>query len=315
MNLFDIFRAATDTTTTDTTAEQTTAAASDAPMTWEEFWARIGAFFTTPDDNGVSYLTRILVAIAWIVISWLFIKLLCWVIKKAMGVNKKGPEIDSSAKYFIVTIIKVLLWIATAFIVIGILKFDTTGVAGVTSAIAVALGLALQDLIGSLFSGALLLQQKNIKTGEYIEVTNAFGSCEGSVINIHLFFTHLKTPQGQIVTIPNKNMTSAIITNYTRLGKRRVDYDVGLSYDCDVDLAKQVFQDIIDTDIRVIDGEAKSVYVSALDSYAVQFRIRCWTKVDDYWPFYNDLSERVLIVCRKNKLYIPSSTDIHVDNK
>jgi small conductance mechanosensitive channel len=306
MILFDILKAPTETPT------ETTTTATE-PLTWQTFWERVGAFFLTPDSTGVNYLSRIILAIIWIVISWILIKLLAWVIKKAMGISKKGPEIDSSAKYFIVTCIKSLLWIATAFIVIGILKIDTTGVAGVTSAIAVALGLALQDLIGSLFSGVLLLQQKNIKTGEYIKVTNAFGSCEGSLLNVHLFFTHLQTPQGQIITIPNKNMTSASITNYTRLGKRRVDYDVGLSYDCDVDLAKEAFQDIIDTDIRVLDSEARTVYVASLDSYAVTFRIRCWTKVDDYWPFYNDLSERVLITCRKNKLYIPSSTDIHVD--
>ncbi len=284
----------------------------DAYQSWLDFWARVGDFFMVPDANGINYLTRILIVIGLILVSFFVIKFFVWCLKKAFKINKNGPDIDRSAKYFIIVFVKIFLWLMVAFVVIGILKLDVTGAAGVASAVTVALGLALQDLIGCVFSGMLLLQQKNVKTGEFISVKNAYGVSEGTVEKIHLFLTHLRTPQGQIITIPNNKMTDAAITNYSRLGKRRIDYDVGLAYDTDVEVAKKALMEIIDKDERVLSDEDKTVYVSKLDSYSVQFRVRCWTSFENYWPVYNELSEKILLACRANNLYIPSSTDINV---
>lgn len=284
----------------------------DMDMTWwNDFWKKVGDFFWVADEHGINYLTRILMAIVLILIGWLVIKFIGFLLKKAFKI-KKGPEIDRSAKSFIVTLIKVLLWIVVSFLVINVLKFDLTGVAGVASAVTVALGLALQDLIGCLFSGILLLQQKNIKTGEYISVSNEYGTSEGFIERVNLFFTHLKTPQGQIVTIPNNTMTKAAITNYSRLGKRRIDYDVGVSYDADIEKTKAILNDIMACDERVLQDDERSVYVAALDSYSVIVRFRCWTRFDDYWPVYNDLSEKILLAFRKANINIPSSTDINI---
>ena len=284
----------------------------DVDMTWwNDFWKKVGDFFWVADEHGINYLTRILMAIVLILIGWLVIKFIGFLLKKAFKI-KKGPEIDRSAESFIVTLIKALLWIVISFLVINVLKFDLTGVAGVASAVTVALGLALQDLIGCLFSGMLLLQQKNIKTGEYISVSNEYGTSEGFIERINLFFTHLKTPQGQIVTIPNNTMTKAAITNYSRLGKRRIDYDVGVSYDADIEKTKAILNDIMVCDERVLQDDEHSVYVAALDSYSVIVRFRCWTRFDDYWPVYNDLSEKILLAFRKANINIPSSTDINI---
>ena len=173
---------------------------------WIDFWQKFVDFFWKVDDHGLNYLTRIGIAIAMIVFAWLIIKFLAFLLRKAFKV-KKGPEIDASMKYFIIELIKVILWIGVAFGVASVLRFDLTGVAGITSAITVALGLALQDLLGSFFSGILLLNQKIIKTGDFIKVKNAYGECEGRVVRIHFFITFLDTPQGQRVIIPNKNMS------------------------------------------------------------------------------------------------------------
>lgn len=285
-------------------------------LDWNGFWQKAGDFFMVPDSSGLNYLTRIIIAVCVIFVAYFVIKLLGFLLRKAFKVKKRGPDIDVSAKNILVQIIKAALWIATAFVVASILKFDLTGLAGITSAIAVALGLALQDLIGSLFSGLLLLQQKNIKTGEYISVVNSFGSCEGTVKNVHLFFTHLLTYQGQIITIPNKNMTSAIITNFSRTGKRRIDYDVGISYNTDITFAKNVFNKIFDGDERILQEDGITIIVNKLDSYSVQMRLRCWTSYDDYWPVYNELGEKILIACKENGINIPTSIDRNIiENK
>ena len=284
-------------------------------ISWAEFWQKVSDLFLVPDTSGINYLTRIIIAIILIVIGWLLIKLIIAVIKKLMGIKKKGPSIDLSAKFFIVEIIKIFLWVGLAFIVIGVLKIDVTGVAGITSAVTVALGLALQDVIACFAYGVLLIQQKNFLTGDFISVQNSFGSCEGTVEKIHFFFTFLKTPNGQEVTVPNNNMAKAVVTNYTRLGKRRVNYDVGIAYDANLQVAKKALYDLANDDPRVIKDGSLQVYVYELGPYAVGVRIRCWTMVDDYWPFYNDLPEKVLNSFNANGIYIPCSTDIQVSQR
>ena len=287
----------------------------DARQTWNEMWEKIGNFFMTPDDSGVNYLTRILIAIGLILVGWLIIKGLTFLLKKAMGIKKKGPDIDVSAKFFIVEILKIFLWIGVAFLVLSTLKIEVTGIAGITSAVTVALGLALQDLISCFASGVLILQQKHIVTGDFISVQNSYGSCEGTVTKIHFFFTYLKTPGGQEVTVPNNNMTKAVVTNYTRLGTRRLDYNVGIAYDSDIALAKQTLLDLIKDDPRVLKDNDISAYVYELGSYSVGLRLRFWTKFGDYWPVYNELSEKILLAFREKGIYIPSSTDLKVEKK
>lgn len=276
---------------------------------WIDFWNSVADFFLTKDSSGMNYLTRILISIAIIVVGYFVIKLICHFIKRALKLKKKGPDIDVSAKFFVVTITKAFLWLGIAFIVIAMLKIDVTGLAGVTSAVTVALGLALQDLIGGFASGLLILHQKNIETGDFICVNNSYGSCEGTVSKVHLFFTYLRTPNGQEVTIPNSNMTKAVVTNYTRLGKRRVNYDVGIAYDSDIELAKKVLLSIVKDDPRVLKEEECTAYVYELGAYSVGMRLRLWTSFDNYWPLYNELSEKVLLAFRENGIYIPSSTD------
>ena len=276
---------------------------------WNDFWQSLGEFFMTKDEAGVNYLTRILIAIALIVICWFIIRFFGFLLKKAFGIKRKGPEIDVSARFFIVNIIKAILWLGVAFVVVWILKIDTTGIAGVTSAITVAIGLALQDLIGCFASGLLILQQKHIVTGDFVSISNGLGTAEGTVTKIHFFFTYLRTPNGQEVTIPNNNVQKALVTNYTRLGKRRMNYDVGVAYNTDIELAKKVLTALVENDPRRLKEEELNVYVYELGSYSVGIRIRLWTKFDEYWPLYNELSEKVLLAFRENNIYIPSSTD------
>ena len=281
---------------------------------WNNFWQKAGEFFMTPDEMGLNYLTRILFAIGLIVIAWLLLRLISLVYKKVFHI-KKPMNIDVSAKFFILQILKIFYWLAIAFVVITALKIDVTGAAGIASAVTVALGLALQDIISCFAAGVIILNQKNIQTGDFISVQNDYGMAEGTVTKIHFFFTYLKTPNGQEVTIPNSNMLHAVVTNYTRLDKRRVNYDVGVAYDSNIELVKKVLLDLVKDDELILKNEECTVYVYELGSYSIGVRIRCWTKFKNYWPFYNALSEKVLLAFREHGIRIPSSTDIQVDKR
>ena len=279
---------------------------------WQEFWKKVGDFFWTPDTYGLNYLSRIGIAIGIIVVAWLLLRVISLIYKKALHIKKKPLTIDVSAKFFIFTVIKVFYWLAVAFIAFSILKIDITGAAGIASAVTVALGLALQDIIACFAAGVIILNQKSISTGDFISVQNDYGSAEGFVVKIHFFFTYLKTPNGQEVTVPNSNMLHAVVTNYTKLNKRRVNYDVGVAYDTDIELAKKVLAELFQDDELILKKEEFSVYVYELGAYSVGIRVRCWTKFKDYWPLYNSMSEKILLAFREHGIRIPSSTDIQV---
>lgn len=284
-----------------------------AYMGWINFWQKFVDFFWEKDTSGLNYLSRIAIAISVIVFGWLLIRFVGFILKKAMRVNK-GPNIDASAKYILVQIIKIVLWIGVAFVVASILKFNLSGLAGITSAIAVALGLALQDLVGSFFSGLLIINQKAIRTGDYIIVKNAFGECEGTVERVHFFITYLQNPSGQKIIVPNKNMASAVITNFSVNGERRLDFDVGISYNDDVQLAKDTLLSLLEGETLVLKDKPVTAYVCELGSYSVIVRLRCWTKFSDYWTLYNQLPEKVLLAFKEKGISIPSSTDLQVKN-
>ena len=279
---------------------------------WQEFWKKVGDFFWIADEYGLNYLARIGIAIAIIVFAWLLLRVISLIYRKALHIKKRPLTIDVSAKFFIFTVIKVFYWLAVIFIAFSILKINITGVAGIASAVTVALGLALQDIIACFAAGVIILNQKSIGTGDFIGVQNDYGTAEGFVVKIHFFFTYLKTPNGQEITVPNSNMLHAVVTNYTKLNKRRVNYDVGVAYDTDIELAKKVLTELFQDDELILKKEEFSVYVYELGAYSVGIRVRCWTKFKDYWPFYNSMSEKILLAFREHGIRIPSSTDIQV---
>ena len=283
----------------------------DAYQGWVDFWKKFADFFWITDSSGLNYLARIGISIALIVFAWLFLKLFSLFLRKIFRVNK-GPDIDASAKLIIIGFIKFVIWIGIGFAVCSILKINLSGVGGIVASIGVALGLALQDLIGSFFSGLLIINQKIIRTGDYISVKNAFGECEGTVYRVHFFTTILLSVKGQKIIVPNKKMASAIITNYTITGERRIDYDVGVDYNSDITLVKDTLMSVIKDEPLIINPEKTQVYVESLGGYAVNVRLRCWTKFEDYWPLYNQLSERVLLAFKEKNIYIPCSTDRNV---
>ena len=285
----------------------------DAWQGWVDFWQKFADFFWVADASGLNYLARIGIAIALIVITWLLLKLLTLALKKAFKI-KRGPDIDASAKLLIISVIKFLIWVGIGFAVCSILKISLSGMGGVLASIGVALGLALQDLIGSFFSGILIINQKIIRTGDYISVRNAFGECEGTVERVHFFITILRNVKGQRVIIPNKNMASAVITNYTVSGERRIDFDVRVAYDSDVEVVKEALWSVIKDEPLVINNEKTMVYAESFGDFGINFRLRCWTKFDDYWTLYNQLPERVLLAFRSKGITIPALIDRNVKN-
>lgn len=254
---------------------------------------------------------KILLSAALIVISYFIIKLIVILLKKAFKVNKK-IDIDTSAKSFFINTIKILLWILVAFIVCQIIGLDLGSFAGILSAITVALGLALQDIISCFASGLIIFNQKNISTGDYVEIVSDIGEAKGTVQKVSLMTTTLKNANGQLITISNANVRKAVVTNFTKNKIRRIYMSVPVSYDSDPKQVKDTLLKIIKSENKILKDPEPSVHYDELGNYSIKVAIKCWTKFEDYWDVYNGLHEKIVVAFKQNKIIIPKSTNIQL---
>ena len=285
---------------------------------WEEVWngmqaffQNLGNFFMSQNEYGLTMLSRILIAIAVIVVGVLLIKLLIFIIKRASGI-KKGIAADMSFKSFLIAALKISLYVLLAFMVVAILGIDMTGVVGIASAITVALGLALQDIIGMFASGVLIFNTRNIKTGDYIKVCNSFGSEEGRVFRISLFYTTLLNVNGQKIHIPNNNVTKANVTNYTEHDYRRAVISFFVKYEMDSQIVIDALLEAAHNEKRVLEDPSPSAVIGDFKEYGVQYDLRFFAKIEDYWDTLFDLRNDCLKSLKDHGVAISTTNSITV---
>lgn len=278
---------------------------SDIADWWTELWKGVGDWFmATGEEGGITNLDRILFAIVTVVVGHFLIKLIIWLIKKAFHIPKK-LNLDVSVKTFSISVVNVILNILLAVFVLWILNVNMISIAGVLSAVTVAIGLALQDMISSFASGVVLLNSKHFVTGDYIGIDHDSGHAEGTVVRVQILATSLLTPQGQTIIIPNGKVNSGVITNYTKNAKRRLDLIIAVDYSTDLELVRKVAKDLFKADDRILQDPAPFIFVEELGEYAVMVHFRCWTKHQNYWDIRNGINEKILLAFRKNGIKIP----------
>jgi small conductance mechanosensitive channel len=199
-----------------------------------------------------------------------------------------------------------------AFIVIaalGQLGIQTTSFIAVLGAAGLAIGLALQGSLSNFAAGFLLIIFRPFKVGDLIEGAGVFGVVEA----IQIFTTQLKTADNKTVIVPNAKLTDDNIVNWTVKGTRRVDMVFGIGYEDDIDKARSLMQTVIAEDSRILKDPAPQISVSELADSSVNFVVRPWVKVEDYWGVHFDLTEKIKKTFDANGVSIPfPQRDVHV---
>ena len=199
-----------------------------------------------------------------------------------------------------------------AFIVIaalGQLGIQTTSFIAILGAAGLAVGLALQGSLSNFAAGFLLIIFRPFKVGDLVEAAGVFGVVEA----IQIFTTQLKTPDNKTVIIPNAKLTDDNIVNWTVKGTRRVDMVFGIGYDDDIDKARSLMAEIIAEDSRILEAPAPQISVSELADSSVNFVVRPWVKVEDYWGVHFDLTEKIKKAFDANGVSIPfPQRDVHL---
>ncbi|BDX06750.1 mechanosensitive ion channel family protein [Planctobacterium marinum] len=240
---------------------------------------------------------KIGLALAILIVGKLIAKMVVNLVKK--GLTKKG--VDAAVVSFAGSIIYVIALLAVLIASMSQLGIDTTSLVAVIGAAGLAIGLALQGSLSNFASGVLIVVLRPFKAGDFVEV----GSKMGTVMEIKLFATKLKTPDNKIVIVPNSSITGNAITNFSTQDTRRVDLLIGISYDADIRKAKSVIEEVVAGDERILKDPAWTIAVSELADSSVNIIVRPWVNTADYWPVYWHLIENIKIKLDENDITIP----------
>lgn len=172
--------------------------------------------------------------------------------------------------------------------------------------IGLSLGLAFKEILSNLGSGIIILFFQPFKTGDYIGGSGV----EGTVDDIQIFSTILKTPDNKIIIVPNSKLTSDNIVNYTHQEKRRIDFSFGVSYDTNIKEVKELLACIFERDSRILKEPTPIIGLSVLGESSMQIVARPWVKTEDYWSVYFDIMEEVKSEFDKNNIEIPYPTRV-----
>lgn len=235
-----------------------------------------------------------------------------WIVRRAVNLAKKAMNKTSIDETLVGFVGNILYALGLAFVVIAVLSqvgIETTSLAAIVAAAGLAIGLALQGSLSNFAAGFLIILFRSFKVGDYIEA----GGTAGTVKDISIFTTTLTTPDNCEVIVPNSNITSGCITNYSANTTRRIDLVIGVAYDADLPKTKTLLTDVLTEESRVLKTPEPMVEVSELGDNSVNFVVRPWVKAGDYWGTRFDLMRNIKIALDKSNVGIPfPQRDVHL---
>ena len=231
-------------------------------------------------------LSSLLSAILTFLICLIVIKIITTGVNKALSRSKK---LDETLRGFVNSAVRAALWVVVGIIVANALGIDTASLVAVLGIVGLALSLSVQNILSNLFSGLTLLITKPFAAGDFVEVAGK----SGVVKTVGLFYTQLDTLDNVAVSIPNGDVTSSSVNNYSREPLRRVDRTFTVSYDNSTEAVKAAVLAAVAKDSRILAEPAPFVRLLDYKGSTVEYVVRVWCKGADYWDVYFDLNENV----------------------
>lgn len=248
---------------------------------------------------------KILIAALILFLGYVLAKFLCKVIIKTL--DRKGT--DHSIFSFIQTVVKAAVYIIAVISALSSLGMNITSLVAALASAGVALGLGLQGCISQLVSGIMIIVNKPFKKGDFVEVKGV----SGTVCGIYIMYTVLHTVDNKKVILPNSDITSNYIINYSAEDLRRCDIDIGISYSDDIRLAKNVILGIADACPTVLKSPETNVFVVSHDASSITLQLRAWCNSSDYWDTFFYIQENTKSELDKNGISIPfNQLDVHI---
>jgi small conductance mechanosensitive channel len=251
------------------------------------------------------YLLNLVLAIITLIVG-------LWIVNKVVKAIRKAltkREVDPSLVPFMSSIIKALLIVMLLISIAEMVGVETTSFIAVLGAAGLAIGLALQGSLANFAGGVLILILKPFKVGDVIEAQGVIAG----VTEIQIFHTVLKTYDNKTIILPNGPLYNNTIINYSTEPTRKVEWVFGVGYDDDIDQVKQVIEEVIFTDERILDRDTPFIKLAEMADSSVNFKVRGLCKQEDFWGLYFEKMEAIKKAFDANGITIPyPQVDAHL---
>ena len=257
-------------------------------------------------DYAIPWGVKIAIALLIFIVGRIVVSAVVKIVEKLM----RNSEMDEMLVRFLSSILR---WVLLLFVVIAALSqlgIDTTSLIALLGAAGLAIGLSLQSSLSNFAAGVMIIVFRPFSKGDFVEIAGAMGVVD----NINIFTTTMTTPDNKEIIVPNGSVLANNITNFSARDTRRVDMVFGISYDDDLRKAKQILQDIISADDRVLADPAPVIALGELADSSVNFIVRPWVNAEDYWSLLWDTTETVKLKFDEAGISIPyPQMDVHMN--
>ncbi|MEM6640069.1 MAG: mechanosensitive ion channel domain-containing protein [Pseudomonadota bacterium] len=254
---------------------------------------------------GTEYGLMFLKALAIFIIGRWIAKLVTSIVAKVMERSSLDPMLSKFLRNIVYALLLTFVVIAT----IGALGIQTASLVAVIGAAGLAVGLALQGSLANFAAGVLMIIFRPYKLGDLVNVSGQ----EGFVEEVDVFTTTLRTPDKIKIIIPNGQIMSAEIVNYTESELRRLDLEVGIGYGDSIDKAREVLVEAVQKSEYVLSEPAPKVTVASLGDSSVNLAVRPWVKSETYAPASHDVTEVIKKALDAAGISIPfPQRDVHM---
>ncbi|MCB1867517.1 MAG: mechanosensitive ion channel [Gammaproteobacteria bacterium] len=256
----------------------------------------------------IPWAINIALALLIFYVGRMVIKIVVKILRKLLA----RAKMDEILVNFVSSIVKSLLLLFVVVAALDRLGVDTTSLIALLGAAGLAVGLALQGSLQNFAAGVMMIVFRPFRAGDYVEA----GGTAGVVEAINIFSTTMRTGDNREIIVPNGSIYNGAITNYSARETRRIDMVFGISYGDDMRKAREIMQQVLDADERVLKDPAYTVAVSELGESSVNFVVRPWVKSGDYWAVRFDLTERIKLAFDENGISIPfPQMDVHMQKE
>jgi small conductance mechanosensitive channel len=249
--------------------------------------------------------TRVLPFVLILVIGILIIRLIMKVIIRALEKSK----LEKAAHSLIKSLVRSVLYLALGLLAASVLGIDITGIVALASVITVVITLSVQNLLTNVIGGFTLLYTNPFGSGDFVEIAGE----AGTVQEIGMTYTKLVTGDNKLIYIPNSNVVSADIVNYSDTGSRRVELLISASYDAPTQTVFKALREAAQVE-NVLDTPAPFVAVSAYNDNAIEYILRVWATTENYWGVKCAVTEKVRYTFEANGVEMTfPHLNVHLD--
>ena len=227
-------------------------------------------------------LEKILYTLVLFLVCCLLVKLLMRATSRILERSRLDKRLHTAIR----SAVKAVLVFIAVIVLAEAIGINTSSLLAILSVAGLAVSLSIQDSLSNLASAIMILTAKPFKIGDFIEVKGKSGTVEQTGI----IYTIILTPDNQRIHIPNSQITSNEITNFTAVGRRRVEINISASYDAPVEAVKAALLQAA-AHPKLLPDEPVFARVSKYADSAVEYTLRFWTKPEDFWDTYYDVLE------------------------